>query len=971
MKIKNVLRVFVVLGLLSNFVFASENKNNNLTKSSSQTCIQPDIPVIGSDNQFMCLGGAASLEILSGNLNDATDWVWYSGSCGGTLVGTGTFLSVSPTVTTTYYVRGEGGCVVPGVCESITIEVEQPVSITAQPQSITLCAGLNANFDVTLTGGDPLGNAYYWFVDMGAGFVALVDDATYSGVQTPNLTVSSVTTAMTNYQFKCRIISNCLPVFFSNPATLTVNSNISPDMPFAIGPTNVCVGSGPFNLLVLIGELNGGTDWFWYEGSCGGTLIGTGVDITLPVPPASTTYYVRGEGACVAPGLCYEMAITVDPIPVITSHPTSVSLCSPGTGFFSVTATGSPSINFVWQIDSTGNGFEDLLVDDATYIGTNTPDLTVAGLTHAMNGDKFRCAVLDVCGPTLFSNEATLTIFSSAITLDPVSTTICENGNTTLTAAATGSITSQNWQVSTDGGATYTFLSNGGSYSGVTTNTLTISNASLSLNGNLYRCRYTAPCVPLGRRTNPATLTVNALPTVTANSTSNTVCAGSPVTLTGGGNASSYVWSGGVTNGVAFVPSSTTTYTVTGTSSAGCTNTATKTITVNICTAVPNTQLVSTQCGQLIPDLSGSFYCTPVANAQDYEWEITNTTLGYSFTKQRGLGVVSITKTDFLNLQFGQTYNVRVRAKVGGIWGSFSTSCAITLGTPLTQLQTAMCGTTIPNLNGWFYCNQIFGAQDYEWEFTNTTLGYSFTRVRNQATTSLLRTDVIGLQFGQTYNVRVRAKVGGIWGSFGPTCTLTLGSIPTTQLISNLCGASLNLSGWFYADNVSGAQDYEWEFTGNGYNFVIQRGAAIRSLARPSVIGLTNGQTYSVRVRANVGGTWGAFGSSCSFTVNTSSTTRMMQEDLSLIEVESLENVIEFNAYPNPFNSNFTVSVSGNENEGNKTLFEVFNALGERVYSKNVTNDLFEVDLSNLSNGIYYAILSRGESRVAKKLVKN
>lgn len=68
-------------------------------------------------------------------------------------------------------------------------------------------------------------------------------------------------------------------------------------------------------------------------------------------------------------------------------------------------------------------------------------------------------------------------------------------------------------------------------------------------------------------------------PAVTANASANPVCAGSPLTLTGGG-ATTYTWTGGVTNGVAFTPSATATYTVTGEMS-GCTNTAVISVNVN------------------------------------------------------------------------------------------------------------------------------------------------------------------------------------------------------------------------------------------------------------------------------------------------------------------------------------------------------------------------------------------------------
>lgn len=73
---------------------------------------------------------------------------------------------------------------------------------------------------------------------------------------------------------------------------------------------------------------------------------------------------------------------------------------------------------------------------------------------------------------------------------------------------------------------------------------------------------------------------LNETPIVTANATATVVCAGTNVTLTAGG-ATTYTWSGGISDGVAFIPGSTTTYTVTGTDGNGCTNTAVKTITVN------------------------------------------------------------------------------------------------------------------------------------------------------------------------------------------------------------------------------------------------------------------------------------------------------------------------------------------------------------------------------------------------------
>jgi hypothetical protein len=85
---------------------------------------------------------------------------------------------------------------------------------------------------------------------------------------------------------------------------------------------------------------------------------------------------------------------------------------------------------------------------------------------------------------------------------------------------------------------------------------------------------------------NTQVVVVNSLPTVNSTITpsSANVCEGDPVILSGIG-AIIYTWSGSINNNTAFIPPvGTTTYTVTGTDTNGCSNTNTQTIFVN-----PNT----------------------------------------------------------------------------------------------------------------------------------------------------------------------------------------------------------------------------------------------------------------------------------------------------------------------------------------------------------------------------------------------
>lgn len=98
-----------------------------------------DVPTIGATETTVCSNGASiTLSVADGSLNDATDWEWYSGSCDGISVGTGTSIMVSPSSTTTYYVRGEGyTCLEAGNCASVTITVNSsPTDIILSSASI-------------------------------------------------------------------------------------------------------------------------------------------------------------------------------------------------------------------------------------------------------------------------------------------------------------------------------------------------------------------------------------------------------------------------------------------------------------------------------------------------------------------------------------------------------------------------------------------------------------------------------------------------------------------------------------------------------------------------------------------------------------------------------------------------------------------------------------------------------------------
>jgi Ig-like domain CHU_C associated/Secretion system C-terminal sorting domain len=58
----------------------------------------------------ICPGIGVNLGITGGVLGTNAQWKWYTGSPGGTLIGSGATASVTPMATTTYYVQAEGDC---------------------------------------------------------------------------------------------------------------------------------------------------------------------------------------------------------------------------------------------------------------------------------------------------------------------------------------------------------------------------------------------------------------------------------------------------------------------------------------------------------------------------------------------------------------------------------------------------------------------------------------------------------------------------------------------------------------------------------------------------------------------------------------------------------------------------------------------------------------------------------------------
>jgi len=133
---------------------------------------------------------------------------------------------------------------------------------------------------------------------------------------------------------------------------------------------------------------------------------------------------------------------------------------------------------------------------------------------------------------------------AATVSSQPANTAICNGNSGSITLGVTGTNLTYQWQISTNNGSSFSDLSNNSTYSGVTTKTLNITGATLSMNNYQYRVVVNGQCTPSNYTTNSAILSVNTPAAITTNPTDKQGCVGTSVTFTAAasGTSPSYQW---------------------------------------------------------------------------------------------------------------------------------------------------------------------------------------------------------------------------------------------------------------------------------------------------------------------------------------------------------------------------------------------------------------------------------------------
>jgi YVTN family beta-propeller protein len=213
----------------------------------------------------------------------------------------------------------------------------------------------------------------------------------------------------------------------------------------------------------------------------------------------------------------FTLTVTGNAAPQIVTSPSSAVLNAGQNAQFTGSASGAPVPTLKWQRQAAGNvGFFDLF-ESFPYSGVTTTTLTVTSVTNIMNGDQFRLVASNSSGPDATSSAATLSINNTVpvFATQPANTTILPGANGSFTASAIGSpVPTYRWQRQLAAGGSFFDIFDDGTFGGTASATLTITAATVSLNGDQFRL--SAANVNGTAFSNPATLSVTAtIPTIT------------------------------------------------------------------------------------------------------------------------------------------------------------------------------------------------------------------------------------------------------------------------------------------------------------------------------------------------------------------------------------------------------------------------------------------------------------------------
>lgn len=509
------------------------------------------------------------------------------------------------------------------------------------------------------------------------------------------------------------------PVVTTQPANQSVCEGVS--LNFNV----VNIGLAPFTYAWELSTDGGST---WNPLSNAGVYSGADtdqLDISSSTGLNGNQYRVQITNSC-STIVSNAATLTVLSAPAITAYspPSFVNnVCALSNTGFGVTATGD-GLTYQWEVSEDGGTSWNNVVNNATYTGATAASMFISNTPASFHENQYRVTVSGTCPSPVTSIVGTLNVGEVTLNTQPPATTVvCDGGTTTITVGASGNSLVYQWQLSTNNGASFSPLSNAGVYSGVDSQTLTITGATLGMTNYQYRVVIGSVACP-SVTSSASTLGVNPLLSTSVSITAapgDEICDGTEVTFTAapvnGGGTPSYQWflngSPAGTNAATFVISTLADndqVSVEMTSSATCPTPAlstSNTITMTVNPILPASVSISTANTTVCEGSNITFTATPVngGSTPSYAWTINGAPAGtnsatFSTTALANGDVVAVEMTSSETCVSGSpasSNSIPMTVQFVGQWLGFTTDWNTTTNWGCGILPTI---STVVNLDG-------------------------------------------------------------------------------------------------------------------------------------------------------------------------------------------------------------------------------------------------------------------------------
>lgn len=574
------------------------------TSNVSIVDINAPISITGLYNwgQQVCQNGATGTLSPTGvNVSGGIlGYQWYTNSAnsniGGTLASGATSSTYTPSTATTgisyYYVVATNQCSsVVSQPMSVTIWTKPVITTQPSPLNQTVCpGGPIAPLTVAATSSSQPNNYYQWYFPWYSPGYHNTSGGYIPGATSPTYTPSNTMTGTNHYQ--AAVINVCGTTYSNDSGAITVN----PSPTVSVPSSRLCIG-----LTMTLSPTSGGT---WVSnnpavasvtnagvvtGVATGSVTFTFTDATTTCSNTTTAVTVNANPTVSAPSssLCVGLTMTLSPTSGgtwVSSNPTVASVTNAGV------VTGVAAGNATFTFTSTATGCNS--TTSAVTINAN-PTVSVPSSSLCMG---LAMTLSPTSGGTWVSNNPAVASVTNAGLVTPLSagsvtftftntSTTCSNTTSavTINAKPVVSVPLSNLCV----GSTMTLSpTSGGTWASSNPAIASVTNAGLvtGLAAGSVTFTFTSTSTTCANTT--ASVTVSALPYLTIDGGTTTICQGGTIQLTATTDnlQSNYTWSTGATSSSINVASSGT-YSVTITNPGSiCPATASKSVSI-----LPNT----------------------------------------------------------------------------------------------------------------------------------------------------------------------------------------------------------------------------------------------------------------------------------------------------------------------------------------------------------------------------------------------